>query len=166
MAKRNDIPESMCLFNKDELNYIGFAAKKIPYNIDIQKAEIHVPPGSFDDAVDDLYIRDLVTKFGFEVQSTIGAVKIDLNEFKPEYVTDRAKAAADKVRAAQPQAVTLIKVGTMMNDINARCVKKIVKDKGKDWEIQCLDSMIPNYFQEKTVTDIAIKHGILKIVKI
>lgn len=84
MAKKSkiDIPESVCLFDKKEIEYINQTAKSIPYRLDLQTATINVPPDHFEIASENLHIRHLMNKFAFVVQATIGAEVID-KSFNP-----------------------------------------------------------------------------------
>lgn len=84
MAKKSkiDVPESVCLFDKKEIEYINQTAKSIPYRLDLQTATINVPPDHFEIASENLHIRHLMNKFAFVVQATIGAEVID-KSFNP-----------------------------------------------------------------------------------
>lgn len=84
MAKKYkiDVPESVCLFDKKEIEYINLTAKSIPYRLDLQTATINVPPDHFEIASENLHIRHLMNKFAFVVQATIGAEVID-KSFNP-----------------------------------------------------------------------------------
>jgi len=76
MAKRKkknemDIPESENLFTPKQIDYLARAAKMIPWEVDIQFAQINVPPNDMQQAEDHLTVRHLVSDFGFAVQATI-----------------------------------------------------------------------------------------------
>lgn len=93
-----DVPESVCLFNKQEIEYINQTAKSIPYRVDVQLAQIIVPPDHFDIASENLHIRHLMNKFAFVVQATIGAEIID-KSFNP--------VLRSVIKSVEPETVRL-----------------------------------------------------------
>lgn len=156
MAKKKqkefDIPKSVCLFSKSEIEYINHASKSIPYRVDIQKAEILVPPDHMEQAEDNLSVRHLVTKFAFAVQTTIGAEYLPSKEFNPVM---HIKSQPKEVKAT---GVTEIGIGFEFKDTrDYNKVKRIFSDKGRDWTIQHINDMRPNYALSKISFDIMLK---------
>lgn len=99
--KELDVPESVCLFNKQEIEYINQTSKSIPYRIDIQTATINVPPDHFDQATENLHIRHLINKFAFVVQATIGAEVID-KSFNPVMRSNQLSEPDSEPKIALP----------------------------------------------------------------
>jgi hypothetical protein len=98
MAKKKlntSVPESLCLFNAKEVEYITLTAKSIPYRVDVQTATINVPHDHFELANENLHIRHLINKFAFVVQATIGAEYTPTKEFKPELRSVQVKEITD-----------------------------------------------------------------------
>lgn len=150
--KEFDIPESVCLFSKSEIEYINHASKPIPYRVDVQKAEILVPPDHMEQAEDNLSVRHLVTKFSFAVQSTIGAEYMPNKEFNPVM---RIKSQPKEFKAT---GITEIGIGFEFKDArDYNKVKRIFSDKGRDWTIQHINDMRPNYALSKISFDIMLK---------
>lgn len=100
-VKQPEVPESVCLFNAKEIEYIALTAKSIPYRVDIQTATICVPHEHFDRANEDLHIRHLINKFAFVVQATIGAEYID-KSFKPT-LRETVKPQQDQFEVTLPK---------------------------------------------------------------
>jgi len=150
--KEFDIPESVCLFNKNEIEYINQASKSIPYRVDVQKAEILVPPDHIEQAGDNLHVRHLVTKFAFAVQTTIGAEYMPYKEFNP--------VMSIKPHKKEINATGVLEIGIGFEFKDTRDynkTKRIFSDKGKDWVIQHLNDMRPNYPVSKISFDIMMK---------
>lgn len=149
----HDIPESVCLFNTKEIEYINFTAKSIPYRIDIQTATINVPPDHFDRASEDLHIRHLINKFAFVVQATIGAEYID-KSFKPT-LRETVKAEADPFEIEMPKRGQVWLYGK-----DRWYIAKADKD---SYTITYLESMAPD--GKRSVSEIKelITHGRLCI---
>jgi|GEM_PF-5843356 len=78
------IPETVCLFNAKEIEYIAMTAKSIPYKVDALKAAIIVPPDHMDMAAENLHVRHLINKFAFVIQASIGAEYLPGKEYSPE----------------------------------------------------------------------------------
>jgi len=78
------IPETVCLFNAKEIEYIAMTAKSIPYRVDPQIAAVLVPPDHMDMAAENLHVRHLINKFAFVIQASIGAEYLPGKEYSPE----------------------------------------------------------------------------------
>lgn len=122
MAKKSkiDVPESVCLFNKKEIEYINQTAKSIPYRLDLQTATINVPPDHFEIASENLHIRHLMNRFAFVVQATIGAEVID-KSFNP--------VLRSVNKNVEPETVRLPVRGEVWLNGSARWYVKTVTDK-------------------------------------
>lgn len=167
MAKKknneHDIPESVCMFTKEEMAYIALTAKHIPYSVDISKAEILVPPERANEAYDNLWIQHLENKFGFVVQVTIGAEVRELNEFDPVLKMKNSPVPEMASLSQFSGQNNLIKVGAEFIDTrDYDKVKRIFSDKGKKWEMCHVGDMRPNYQIDKETLEISIKHNLLK----
>lgn len=156
MAKRKkeiEIPESVCLFNKQEREYIALTAKSIPYNVDIQTAQIQVPQDHLDFAGENLHVRHLINKFAFVVQATIGAEYMPNKEFKPE-MRQRVEVTAEPISSAGIE----LAVGMKFRDTREESNKQIFADKGKQWEIMYVGDMRPNYKMDKIAFQVSLDH--------
>lgn len=155
MAKKRkeiEIPESVCLFNKQEREYIALTAKSIPYLVDIQAAQIQVPQDHLDFAGENLHVRHLINRFAFVVQATIGAEYLPNKEFNPEM-----RQRVEVVQEVSPKSLELA-VGMKFRDTREESNKQIFADRGKTWELTYVGDMRPNYRMDKIAFQIALDH--------
>lgn len=152
-----DIPESVCLFNKAQVLYITQAAKMIPYQVDIQKAQISVPISKEKEAAENLVVIHLVNSFGFEVQL---AMDVPENKvFDPEIRTG-SKIDKTKKLTVPDHKSTEIVIGATFKDTREHCTKRIFGEVGSKWIIMYVGDMRPNYNMDKGSVTVAFNSGI------
>jgi len=147
------IPETVCLFNASELNYIAMTAKSIPYRVDPQSAAVLVPPDHMDMAAENLHVRHLINKFAFVIQSTIGAEYLPGKEYKPEL---RAKLEP----VIEPDALVMPEKTQVWTGEAGRLYIKAV-DKGM-YTVQYLGDMKPDARLTESSIRSMVKAGSIK----
>ena len=159
MAKRKkqiDIPESVCLFDAKEIAYIHQASKMIPWPVDVQLAQINVPFGSEQEAEEHLTVRHLVNKFGFAVQMTINCeVK---GVFNPEMKVER------KSEAIEPEEKPLIQRGTKFRNTRENRNESVFAETKDGYILMVIGVMTPNYPMKREAFEVALNHGIFKLI--
>lgn len=157
MGKRKlkeEIPESVCLFNAKEIAYIVNCAKMMPFEIDIQTAEIRVTEDRIKEAQEHLTVRHLINQFGFVIQTHIVA----------DYNTDKVFDPVLKKKSIPIHSTAtdvVIGIGTEFTDtrdFNKR--KRIFSESKDEYTIVILNSMQPNYQVDKIAFNVGVKHGL------
>jgi len=101
LKKQKQVYVKDTAFTQSELDYINKCALSIPYEIDVTRATILIPPTNADSYRDNLHVLHLINQFGFTAQVTIGAVIKPVEAFNP------VMRSAPIKQADEPEAINL-----------------------------------------------------------
>jgi len=91
--KQKEVYVKDTAFTQSELDYINKCALSIPYEIDVTRATILIPPDHSEAYRDNLHLLHLINQFGFTAQVTIGAILKPVEAFNPVMRSAPVKSA-------------------------------------------------------------------------
>lgn len=142
-------------YTQPEMDYINQAVKFIPYEIDVIRATILIPPDHADNYRDNLHALHLVNQFGFTAQITIDAKLIEVTAFSPIMRSAPVKSSDE------PEPITMPKRGEIWKDTNDATRKYIdkVDEKAGTYRVKFLNSLLNDKTFKASDIEFLIRSG-------